>query len=39
MYCRAGPAENVENEHLKTLRIELSKKYVLKQIDGFSLYL
>lgn len=34
-----GPADSIENEHLKTLRIELNKKYALKELDGYALYL
>ncbi|WAR22047.1 CDC23-like protein, partial [Mya arenaria] len=34
-----GPPDHLENEHLKTLRIELSKKYANRELDGYSLYL
>ncbi|KAH3786295.1 cell division cycle protein 23 homolog isoform X1 [Dreissena polymorpha] len=34
-----GPPDQLENEHLKTLRIELSKKYANRELDGYSLYL
>ncbi|XP_071167407.1 cell division cycle protein 23 homolog [Mytilus edulis] len=34
-----GPPDHLENEHLKTLKIELSKKYIMKELDGFCLYL
>ncbi|CAC5376698.1 Cell division cycle protein 23 homolog [Mytilus coruscus] len=33
------PPDHLENEHLKTLKIELSKKYIMKELDGFCLYL
>ena len=33
------PVHNIENEHLKMLRIELNKKYTEKELDGYSLYL
>lgn len=34
-----GPPDHLENEHLKALRIELSKKYANRELDGYTLYL
>ena len=34
-----GPPDKLENEHLKTLKTELAKKYAIKELDGFCIYL
>ncbi|XP_046360516.1 cell division cycle protein 23 homolog [Haliotis rufescens] len=34
-----GPSESVDNENLKVLKTDLSKKNVNKELDGFGLYL
>ncbi|KAK3590022.1 hypothetical protein CHS0354_041047 [Potamilus streckersoni] len=34
-----GPPDKMENEHLKSLRIKLSKKHAARELDGFCLYL
>ncbi|KAL4231898.1 Anaphase-promoting complex subunit 23 [Mactra antiquata] len=34
-----GPPDHLDNEHLKTIRIELGKKHANKELDGYSLYL
>ncbi|XP_033757440.1 cell division cycle protein 23 homolog [Pecten maximus] len=34
-----GPPNKLENEQLKTLKMELCKKYANKELDGFCLYL
>ena len=38
-YILPAPQENVENEHLRVLRVELHRKYKSGELDGYGLYL